>query len=641
MKYKRYIFSIVLLFSFVSVFSQYSQINGQKTIGNLKHNFAHSVIALEDGGYIVIGETETDTNSMDFLVARVSVSNEIVWQKTYGGSGVDRPSEIIRDENNGFLIIGSTSSADGDITENNGLYDFWLVNINVDGELLWEKTFGGSENDFGVDIISTNTAEYYIAGNSSSIDGDISGNNGGSDFWLIKVEENGFQSWDRNYGGSENEYLKDIILLDTSIYLLGGTKSNNGDVSNNQGEKDVWFLKTDFDGEIIWENTFGGSDTEEGKVINQLNDGGFLLGAVTKSEDGDISKSFGLNDFWLLEINDLGEMLWQKSYGGSRDDVLKDVLKTDDGFLLAGNTYSYNGNIDENKGRSDLWFAKIYSNGAINWQKTYGGSGNENCSKVIKGFNSTYISANQSDSYDFDVDENIGETDIWMLELCESFLTLDNIKICEGDSLLWEGEYYSNGGDYRKKFQSACGLDSVRRLLLTEVVVPGLPIIEGPDLVTEFESYNYGTESGYGFEYFWQVTNGYYNDTVFNNIIRIVWGVAGNGEVSLVVANEGICFSDTVSLQVYVSGVGVDENYKINKLNVYPNPSSNGIFNIEIENAKKFEQIIVYDIYSNEILSKTNTGNKFSLNLSNNPKGVYFVNILSEGKVFVGKLVLY
>jgi len=124
-----FLLTIILLFSFGSIFSQYSQINGQKTIGNLKHNFARSVISLEDGGYIVIGETETDTNGMDFLLARVSVSNEIVWQKTFGGSGVDRPAEIIRDENNNFLIIGSTSSTDGDINENNGLFDFWLVII--------------------------------------------------------------------------------------------------------------------------------------------------------------------------------------------------------------------------------------------------------------------------------------------------------------------------------------------------------------------------------------------------------------------------------------------------------------------------------------------------------------------------------
>jgi hypothetical protein len=327
-----FLLTIILLFFFGSIFSQYSQINGQKTIGNLKHNFARSVISLEDGGYIVIGETETDTNGMDFLLARVSVSNEIVWQKTFGGSGVDRPAEIIRDENNNFLIIGSTSSTDGDINENNGLFDFWLVNINVDGELLWEKTYGGSENDFGIDIVSVKEKGYYIAGNSSSSNGNISNNNGGSDFWLIKVDESGSQSWDKNYGGSENDYLKDILFKDSSIYLLGGTKSSNGDVLHNQGKKDVWFVKISLDGELVWENTYGGSETEEGKVINSSEDGGFLIGAVTKSEDGDITKSFGLNDFWILKTDNQGKLEWQRSIGGSRDDVLKDVLEPTMGF---------------------------------------------------------------------------------------------------------------------------------------------------------------------------------------------------------------------------------------------------------------------------------------------------------------------
>jgi hypothetical protein len=239
------------------------------------------------------------------------------------------------------------------------------------------------------------------------------------------------------------------------------------------------------------------------------------------------------------------------------------------------------------------------------------------------------------------VEGHIGGTDIWMLELCESFLTIDDIKICEGDSLLWEGQYYFNAGDYRKKFVSACGLDSIRHLLLTEVNVPDLPIIEGPTLVTEFESYNYEIESGYGLEYFWQVANGYFNDTVNSNVMRVVWGPAGNAVLSAVVINEKICLSDTAHLQVYVSGVGVQENNKGNNLKVFPNPSNNGFFNIVTEDAYEIESIIVYDIFSNEVFRKVNSSNRFVLDLSNNSKGFYFVNVLSKGIVFVKKLVWF
>ena len=629
-----------MVFCLGSVYSQFSQINGQKTIGNEFHNFAYSLIMLDDGSYLVLGDTETDTNSMDILISMISDSNTIIWQKTYGGSGVDKPSKIIQLTDDEFLIVGSTSSFDGDIAANHGLYDYWLFKINKAGKLLWEQTYGGSENDFGIDI-SHRTEACFVAGYSSSNDGDISENKGGSDYWLLKLDEDFQLEWDKNYGGSDNENLKDLLVLENNnILLLGGSNSTDGDVSLNKGEKDVWLVETDENGQLLWEKTYGGSDNEEGKAISKTENGNLIIGTVTKSEDGDISKSFGLNDYWLLGTDSLGQLQWQKSYGGSRNDVLKKVLPTDDGYLLVGNTYSYNGNITENKGRSDVWYLKVYKDGDFNWQTTYGGSGNDNCADVIKAKNSTYLMANYSDSFDYDVEDHIGETDIWMLEICESFLTLDKIDFCSGDSVFWSGNYYSFPGEYLDSFNSQCGLDSLKRLLLTEVETPELPIISGPDWATEFGASTYNVEDIDDLKYYWGIENGSFKDTTNFAHKTALWGGAGYGIISVFSVRDELCKSDTAFKEVYISGVGVEEKTIEESILVFPNPSDKGIFNVEVDAGLRVEKVEVYNFYSKKIYSVTSLGRQFVVDLSNNPEGVYLLHIRVANASLVKRLVL-
>lgn len=630
---------VILLFAVDSLYSQYSQINGQKTLGNLKHNFTYSIITVDDGGYIVLADTETDTNSMDYFITRVSESNEIIWQKTFGGSGVDRPSEIISVANGNFLIIGSTTSTDGDISSNHGLYDYWLFKINANGDLIWEKTFGGSNSDFGIDIKTHTGSEIYVGGNSSSIDGDVTENNGGNDFWFIKLNENGELLQEDNYGGSNDEYFKDLLIDgNDDFYLLGGTRSDDGDISFNHGEKDVWIVKADSNGELLWEKSFGGSNVEEGKVTLVKEDSSLIIGAVTNSIDGDLTKNYGLNDYWIFNIDRSGALIWQKVFGGSRSDVLKDILKTNDGFLIGGNSNSYDGIVGENKGLSDVWFVKVYSNGILNWHATYGGSGSDNCSKIIKGTNSSYLVANQSDSYDFDVDGHIGETDIWILELCESYFTKQNYSICEGDSLEWEGDYYLQAGNYSNKYKSQCNLDSTNNLALSVVNVPVISSISGSTLVTEFTDEIYSVNNIQGVTYNWTVENGNLKDTILDADVSVFWLSPGISNISAYAVREGLCVSDTSKLEVYVSGVGIEEE-NVNNIRIFPNPSSSGQFTIKgdaIEEIKLLNQLHV-ELDLN--IEKFNTD--FKINLSDYPKGLYFLKIMSANKYYVYKIIYH
>jgi len=273
----------------------------------------------------------------------------------------------------------------------------------------------------------------------------------------------------------------------------------------------------------------------------------------------------------------------------------------------------------------------------MNWQVSYGGSGSDNSIAIIEGVNSSYLCANQSDSFDFDVDENFGETDIWMLELCESFLTRDVVNLCKGDSILWEGSYYKESGLYEEIFKSKCDLDSIKHLILDVRTKPVLGQIVGPDLVTEFSNTSYGVEEGQEWDYYWTVENGQFKDSVFDSFVTINWLIPGPGMITAHIIENDLCSSDTSFLEVYVSGVGVEEEVN-NDFSIYPNPSNNGCFKItanDISNLKlynlSFEQI---DIQSDK------SQNTHTIDISNYPKGIYFL-LIESGKENYFKKIIY
>ncbi|PLX13945.1 MAG: hypothetical protein C0598_02525 [Marinilabiliales bacterium] len=633
---------LILFFSLITIISSVAQdveISLQQTLGNQFHNFSYSILTLNDGGYILLADTETDTSSMDYFIIKVSPNGEIDWQKNYGGEGVERPSNIIADGDEGFYVIGSSSSNEGDFSNNYGLFDLWFARFNFAGKLLWHKNYGGSGIDNGIDVWQKENGNFIIGATTSSADEDVNHNNGMSDIWLFEISSEGEIIWEQTYGGSENEYLGGLLVDENdSIFLVGGTKSVDGDISFNHGEKDVWFLKTNAQGNLLREKTFGGSDSDDGKIIRKSHNNNLILTAITRSEDGDITKLFGLNDFWVLEVAKNSELIWQRSYGGSMNDAPKDMLVTDDGYLLGGTTYSFDGNITENKGRSDVWMLKIYPDGVMTWQKTFGGSGVESCTKIVYSKTYNYLTANNSDSFDFDVEDHIGETDLWMLDFCESFLTLDKIDVCMGDSIFWDGNYYSQAGNYSAQYISKCGLDSLKQLFLNTIEVPDLEFINGDDWVVELSLHDYSVPEYDNLVYYWSVENGIFKDTTYSNETSIQWLTSGNGNVMTYAIKKELCSTDTLELDVYVSGVGVQEN-GLSNLIIYPNPSSNGLFTIK---GDYFEGFQIFNSVGMSLDLKTqNSNNSTVIDLSDKQKGIYFLKLSTGSKSIVRKLIYY
>ena len=240
----------------------------------------------------------------DYWIVKVNDTGGLVWQKTLGGGQEDRAYSVCSTHDTGFLIGGSSRSSDGDVSDNNGGVDLWLVKVDQVGNLVWEKNFGGSNNDLARSVFRTSDNGFLVGGETESTDQDVTGNHGGKDGWLLKLQANGNLTWDKCYGGTDDDDIRDVIQTASGGYtFLGASNSSDEDVPGNRGDFDFLFMVLDDTGNIQWTKNYGGTSTEIGNSLIEKTNGGFVLGGNTYSTDGDITGNQGLSDYWVLELN--------------------------------------------------------------------------------------------------------------------------------------------------------------------------------------------------------------------------------------------------------------------------------------------------------------------------------------------------
>jgi hypothetical protein len=295
------------------------------------------------------------------------------WQKSYGGSHQDLPFCIQQTNDGGYITAGYTLSTDGNITINHGDADFWIVKTNSNGVIEWQKTFGGTDYEYAFDIVQTSDNGYIVAGYTASNNGDITLNRGITDYWIVKLNATGTLQWQKTYGGSSIDYAYSIKQASDGGYiLLGETLSNNGNVSLNHGSFDIWILKLNSSGTIQWSKTYGGSGSDYASMISLTTDGGYIIAGNTYSNDGDVSGYHNDKDFWFVKINSTGIIQWQKVIGGSQWDFLKAVEQTSDGgYIGVGQSLSNDGD-HISPANSQGWVVKLSSLGLIQWEKAIG-----------------------------------------------------------------------------------------------------------------------------------------------------------------------------------------------------------------------------------------------------------------------------
>tara|TARA_R110002074_G_scaffold149035_8_gene301368 strand:- start:1242 stop:2585 length:1344 start_codon:yes stop_codon:yes gene_type:complete len=358
-------------------FDENSNLQWNKTYGGSKDDIGQSLAQTSDGGFILTGysmssdgDASKNEGFHDNWILKLDAQGNLEWQSSYGFSGHDHSYDILEASQGGYFFTGfldiTSARADGNTEKGNsmtshGVGEFWGTKIDEEGSVQWRGYFGGTNNDRAHGVVQTNDGGFVMAGFTESDDFDISNTNGSYDFWVVKVDTFGNLIWEQSFGGEGIEVSYDIAkTTDNGFVVVGNTFSTNGDILLNHGESDMWMIKLDEEGNLIWEQTYGGSQFDLAQAVVQSKDGGFLITGNSKSDDKDSSLNNGENDIWVVKTNAFGDLVWEKSFGGSGLDFGFDLLENTDGsIIIAGESSSTDFGSISSKGNADLILLKI------------------------------------------------------------------------------------------------------------------------------------------------------------------------------------------------------------------------------------------------------------------------------------------
>lgn len=433
----QHVLSVLILFSCFCANTksqgQAPSIQWQHTFGGTNFDQVESVIQTYDGGFAAAGISTSNNGNVtgnhgagDFWIIKLNASGVLQWQKSYGGTADDGAFSISQTSDSGYIVAGTSTSVNGNVTANHGFIDFWIIRLNSSGVLLWQKSFGGSSVDIPYDIHQTTDLGFIIGGYTVSNDGDVSGNHGFEDFWIMKITSAGVLQWQKCFGGSMDERALSVQQTSDGGYVAGGyTKSTDGDVAGNHGDYDYWIVKMSSTGALQWQKCLGGTSSDQGSSVQQTSDGGYIAAGFTASVNGDVTFNHGFEDLWMVKMNSTGNLQWQKSLGGTGvDQAYKVKQLSGGGFVVAGSSYSLNGDVTGNHGGYDDWIARTDISGNIVWQKSLGGSSVEECYSISTTTGNGYILAGGTLSNDGNVSGNHGDCDYWIVKLNESAVAL-------------------------------------------------------------------------------------------------------------------------------------------------------------------------------------------------------------------------
>ena len=370
-------------------------ITWEKTFGESGNDMANDIIQTTDGGYVLVGYTESKgSGDADAWIFKLDSKGKLLWEKTFGGSEFDGLTSIIQTTDGGYALAGGTES------KGSGDADAWILKLDSQGDILWDRTYGGFFTDWAKTIIQTDDGGYAFVGARESKWWDA---------WVVKLNNKGDVVWDKIFGksGKWDEGSHIIQTIDGGYAVSGAY--------NKSGAFDYWIIKLDSQGNLIWDRNFGGEHDDITRSIIQTNDGGYILPGFT------YFKGAGGRDAWIIKLDIQGNILWDKTYGSSKDDVVNPIIKTNDGsYVLSGYTKS------KGAGESDIWILKLDSKGNLLWNKTYGGSNFDEATSLIQTIDGGYAIAGYTAA------KGEGGADVWIIKLDEQ----GNLgEITEGKSI--------------------------------------------------------------------------------------------------------------------------------------------------------------------------------------------------------------
>ncbi|MFX0184584.1 MAG: hypothetical protein ACFE95_16000 [Candidatus Hodarchaeota archaeon] len=355
-----------------------------QTYGGPVLDYAYSVIATSDEGYVLAGYTRSyGAGKSDMWLVKTNAAGQVEWNQTIGGTAADYAFSVRVSSDGGYVLAGGTESYGA------GKSDMWLVKTNAAGQVEWNQTIGGSAADYAFPVIASSDAGYVLAGRTESYGA------GESDMWLVKTNAAGQVEWNQTFGGVDNDDATSVIATSDAGYLLAG-----GTESYGTGGMDMWLVKTNAIGQHEWNQTYGGLYEDRASTVIATSDGGYVIAGLTSSYGA------GSRDMWLVKTSATGQHEWNQTYGGTGLDYADSVVSTSDGgYVLAGRTESYGA------GESDMWLVKTNAAGQVEWSQTFGGIDSEAAYSVIATSDEEYVLVGRTESY------GAGNEDIWLIKI--------------------------------------------------------------------------------------------------------------------------------------------------------------------------------------------------------------------------------
>lgn len=314
---------------------------------------ANSVIGTSDGGYLFAGHIELGYGRNAWLV-ETDTGGTALWENEYSQAFAQSVNSVIDTSTGGYLLAGWRKSG------SNAETDGWLVKVDTEGTVRWEQTYTGGYAQTAHSVIETTDGAYLVTGAKQTDE------NGGSDAWLLTADTDGTTTWERTYGGSENDGASSVLERSNGGYLLAGAKETNRNV-------DAWLLQVDTEGNPQWERTYGGSEPDAANSVIETSDGGYLVASVTASSGN------GQGDAWLVKVDPDGTVQWQTPIGGVASDTAETVIETINGSYLFAGTTASSGNA-----KKDGWVGIVDTDGTIRGTQTYGGNDHDWTNSVIE-----------------------------------------------------------------------------------------------------------------------------------------------------------------------------------------------------------------------------------------------------------------
>lgn len=368
-------------------------------------------------------------------------SPEVVWDIGFGGIYTEGISVIKQVEGEGYILGGSSDSPisgnkTADVFGTNA--DYWVIKVDESGNEIWQSVAGGTGVEELSAMVLTSDGGILLGGRSNS---GISGNKtadsfGTFDYWVVKMDSLGNVLWDKNYGGADADILKAIQPTQDGGFILGGISQSNisgNKTEDSKGSGDMWILKIDVEGNILWQKTIGGALDDELYTLEQTIEGDIYLGGYSESDiSGDKTEdSRGEFDYWILKLDAMGDILWQKTFGGEEDDFLTTGTCTKDGgYIFAGESHSgiSGDKLEEVSGATDYWVGKLDATGNVVWQNTIGGDGRDLPRSIKKTSAGSYLLGGYSNSgiSGDKTEADLGDGDFWI------------VMMDEGGDVLWD-----------------------------------------------------------------------------------------------------------------------------------------------------------------------------------------------------------